>query len=269
MSSGDAPALGATWTECGAGLVHGAFENITFDPADLADVARIVTLCDGTEFAAPTMRRHACLHAVGHGIHTAVGGDLARGEELCLRAMPDEASFSKNHPCLAGVYMVDRDERIALLPAPVDVRGWAELLAHCTSSPRPEVCTGSYFETATRHGTTEALSYLDWCLSASEETTCLLLLGQGATFRQLLDAPTDPGAGGLDATTCLLAAADRGLDPAPCIEGTRQALAATGVAPDGLTTQTCLLLAARGHACPSPGNDQAGTEPGARHADGA
>lgn len=246
VAAGDAPALNETWIECGAGLVHGAFENIGLDPEDLEGVARVVALCDGRQFSEPLLRNHSCLHAVGHGIHTAVGGDLGRGEELCMRAIPDEASFSRNHPCLAGVYMVDRDERIAALTTPVDVAGWRTLLGHCPLSPRPDVCTSAYFETATRHGRAEAISYLDWCLAAAQDETCLLLLGQGATFRQVFEEQSE-----LDATTCPEAAVERGLDPAPCLEGTRQALAASGTPAETLDDEVCRLLQVRGTTCPT------------------
>lgn len=250
-----APTLGDTWTECGAGLVHGAFENITFDPTNPEAIGRIVALCDGGQFAEPVTRHHACLHAVGHGIHTAVDGDLGRGEELCMRAVPDAAEFSRNHPCLAGLYMVDRDERVALLAVPDDAAGWGRLLSHCASSPRPGVCASSYSEIATRHGAGEALSYLDWCLGTSDETTCLLFLGQGATFRQIFATETTPSANDLDATTCPAAAAERGLDPAPCIDGTRQALKASGTDEMNLTYATCKLFTARNEPCPLGGND--------------
>jgi hypothetical protein len=243
--TGDAPALGETWTDCGAGLVHGAFENIEFDPADSNRIAEIVALCDGREFAEPLPRHHSCLHAVGHGIHSAVGGDLRRGEDLCMRAIPDEVSFTRNHPCLAGVYMVDRDERVDALDAPVTVEGWADLLNHCSTSPRPEVCTSSYFEIATRNGRLEALSYLDWCLTASAEDVCLLLLGQGATFRELFGVSKE-----LDATTCLTAATERGLATAPCLDGSRRALAASGTSSEELESALCRLLQAGGVSCP-------------------
>lgn len=242
--TGDAPALGETWTDCGAGLVHGAFENIEFDPADSDRIAAVVSLCDGREFAEPLLRHHSCLHAVGHGVHSAVDGDLRRGEDLCMRAIPDEPSFIRNHPCLAGVYMVDRDERVSTLDAPVDVEGWASLLKHCPTSPRPEVCTSSYFEIATRHGRLEALSYLDWCLTASAEDTCLLLLGQGATFRQLFDSSED-----LDVTTCPTAAAERGLNGEACLDGSRRALAASGTSSEELESALCRLLQASAMSC--------------------
>lgn len=248
VRAGNAPELGDAWTECGAGLVHGAFENIGFDPTDTREIADIVALCDGREFAEPLPRHHSCLHAIGHGIHTAVDGDLARGEDLCMRAIPDEANFSRNHPCLAGLYMVDRDERVTRSAIPVDDRGWEELLAHCLESPRPDVCAGSYFETATRRSEREALSYLDWCLTASTETTCLLLLGQGATFRQLFGGQTT-----LDVTTCFDAAAQRGLQPEACLEGTRQALAANGTPAAKLEDEVCRLFTAKSAPCPTRG----------------
>jgi hypothetical protein len=239
VARGEAPSLGETWTECGAGLIHGAFENGPVDVADTADVRRVVDLCGNPEFSASLLRLHSCLHAVGHGIHTGVEGDLVRGEKVCMLALPEEASFSRNHPCLAGLYMVDRDERLIGVTAPDTPTGWGELLEHCTKSPRPEVCATAYFELSTRAGSTEALAYLDWCLGAGGDKTCLYLLGQGGAFRQFA------GNGGeIDVATCIDAALERRLDPAPCREGAQEALAANGVPREELDVAVCRLIGA-------------------------
>ena len=249
VTAGAAPALGDSWTECGAGLIHGAFESIVFDPSNVKEIAGVIALCDGGEFAEPDMRHHSCLHAVGHGVYTAVGGDLIRGESLCMQAMPDEASFARNHPCLAGLYMVDRDERVAALDVPSNIEGWASILKHCPQSPRPDVCGGSYLEITSRYRLVETLSYLDWCLTMTEAKTCLSLLGQGVTFVQLFKDSEE-----LDITTCLNAATERGLATTPCLEGSRQALASSGVPEDTIEDELCRLLNARGAACPVQSN---------------
>lgn len=248
ITAGDAPALGDIWTECGSGLVHGAFENIRFNTAGIDEVAGVVALCDGEEFSEPFLRHHSCLHAVGHGIYGAVDGDLPRGEALCMQVIPDEASFVRNHPCLAGLYMVDR-ERISKFDLPVDVQGWASLLKHCPASPRPDVCASSYLMITSQYGLVEAISYLDWCLTVADAETCLPLIGQGATFRQLFTSSKD-----FDVTTCLDAATERGLDTAPCLEGSRQALAASGIPGEDVENELCQLLEASGAVCP-PRND--------------
>jgi hypothetical protein len=245
ITAGDAPVLGDIWTECGSGLVHGAFENIRFNTAGIDEVAGVVALCDGEEFLEPLLRHHSCLHAVGHGIYGAVDGDLPRGEAICMQVIPDEASFVRNHPCLAGLYMVDRDERVVTFDVPVDVRGWANLLKHCPQSPRPDVCASSYLMITGRYGRVEVLSYLDWCLTMTAAKTCLPLLGQGATFMQLFTSSKD-----LDVTTCLDAVTERGLDTAPCLEGSRQALDASGIPGEDIESELCQLLEVSGAACP-------------------
>jgi hypothetical protein len=241
VARGEAPFLGDAWTECGAGLVHGAFENIPVDVADPDDVRRVVDLCGAAEFSAPLLRLHSCLHAVGHGIHTGVDGDLARGEDVCMQALPDEPSFSRNHPCLAGLYMVDRDERLADVTAPDTPTGWNELLGHCTQSPRPEVCMTAYFELSTRAGKDEALAYLDWCVEVGRGETCLYLLGQGGAFQQF-----SKNGSGIDVGTCIDAAGERGLDTAPCRDGALAALAGDGTPPADLATAVCRLIEAAG-----------------------
>lgn len=158
-----------------------------------------------------------------------------------MRALPDEASFSRNHPCLAGLYMVDRDERLAGVTAPDTPTGWGELLGHCARSPRPEVCATAYFELATRAGIDEALAYLDWCTDAGGGDTCLYLLGQGGAFRQFAGDES-----GIDVATCIDAAGERGLDPTPCRDGARAALGANGTPPEELAAAVCRLIEAAG-----------------------
>jgi len=243
VEEGPVPALGDVWTACGAGLVHGVFAAIPLDGRDRDRIVRIVGICDGPEFAEPLGRHHSCLHAVGHGIHAGNGDDLQRAEAVCADAVPAQESFARNDPCLGGVYMADRDTRVANLPVPADAAGWTALLGHCATSPRPDVCTSSYFELSTRHGTTSALSYLDWCLTVGAERECLRQLGQGGTLAELA------GSGELAAGTCAAAAAERGLDGGPCSEGVRDALLARGTPPERLDAEACRLVDGPGGRC--------------------
>lgn len=245
VGTGDIPTLGDAWTDCGAGLIHGAFENIPLDGGDSQLLGEVVGLCKLTEFSSTLERYHSCIHAVGHAISTEVGGDLARGEVLCSSVGTDP-SFALNNPCLAGIYMVDRDTRVARLPVPTDPAGWSALLAHCGKSPQPTTCSTSYAELSTRGDERTALSYLDWCLTTTgDETICTRLLGQGATFEQ-----TRVG-GTIDLGVCTRGARDRGIAADGCHAGARNALSARGTAPDALPAALCRLLEEVDEPCPS------------------
>lgn len=250
VERGNVPDVGAAWTECGAGLIHGAFENIPISGNDSGRLATTLELCESDVFSSSQDRYHACIHAIGHGVHTGVGGDLGRGEKICTDAVT-KPEFATNNPCLAGVYMADRDTRLAGTVAPRDTSAWSNLLGHCAGSPQPATCAMAYAEIFTRGDRASATSYLDWCLEAGVESDdCLRLLGQGGAVAQI-QAPSSELTGGL----CPRAAAERGLDPAGCYDGMRNVFRFLNRTPeDAIESAMCELLRASGDPCPQPGN---------------
>jgi hypothetical protein len=243
---GDIPDVGTAWTECGAGLIHGAFENISVDGNDARKLADVLELCEADAFSSAPDRYHACIHAVGHGVHTGVGGDIPRGELVCAEAL-DRPEFATNNPCLAGVYMADRDGRLATVAAPEHVDGWTELLSHCRESPQPATCAMAYAEIFVRGSENAATSYLDWCLAAGvAPEDCLRLLGQGGAVAQIQNPDSV-----LTAALCVRAAEERKLEPSGCYDGIRNVFRFLSRTPEErIDGAMCELLEADGAVCP-------------------
>lgn len=238
------PDFDASWTDCGAGLVHGTFENIPVSETQPDALREVLALCETPELSETKFLYHSCIHAVGHAIHSGVGARLSRGETLCYLVEQDD-SFAQNHPCLAGLYMADRDTRLVKTLAPKTISGWDALLVHCARSPQHQTCVLAYAELAVRGGPESALSYLDWCIASDvTPTVCLRFVGQGGAFAQL----TVPD-GALNAGTCLRAAEDRGLMADACMEGVENALSARGTPVERLRIEACELVRRSGRDC--------------------
>lgn len=243
-----APQLGALWSTCGYGTLHGVYETLPL-PTDPEQAGRnAYERCRGNkEVYAERDLMSRCTHALGHSIYTAMNADMVRAVQAC-RVDPDQVAVQQ---CLGGVYMMDRNARWPDGDGPDDTAAWQAALPHCLDPAGAATCVLAYAEVATSTSEQSTLSWLDLCFAATAgaagttpQQRCLLFTGQGAAFDHMAQGP------GPDIRTCLEYAADHAPDLADaCLAGIENALDAVGTPEKSRRTLTCEILAPSTRRC--------------------
>lgn len=160
--------LGTTWSDCGFGLLHGVFENISL-PADVGGAATTVsTACDAPVLQRDTRMRGECLHALGHAIYDQVE-PYDQAVEVCATAFPGPAGAPARIGCYTGLAMKARDKVLGQMQSGLriipTVAGFSEVGSVCSSRDAEfaAACAPGFVQVATDSGPDHVRPFLDWC----------------------------------------------------------------------------------------------------------
>ena len=242
------PALGDKWLACGGGVLHGVFETLSLPGDPFAAGREAYGKCrENEEISSDRGLLSRCVHALGHSIYTALHADIAKSVQACQV----EKSTELTDQCLAGVYMMDRNERWPPGVGPRDADAWKNALPHCADPAIAAVCVLSYGEVPTFISESSTLGWLDLCFAAktgagadAHREQCLFFVGQGAAINHV-----KKGSGpGID---ICLGYADQHVPQLAdaCLKGLENGIGATGTPVEQRQALSCEILAESRRRC--------------------